>query len=53
MWKTDGYLTSSNSYTSGTITIDGQNIQDVTQQSIHENIGIVQQEVFLFADTYF
>ena len=36
---------------SGTITIDGQNIQDVTQQSIHENIGIVQQEVFLFADT--
>ena len=38
---------------SGTITIDGQNIQDVTQQSIHENIGIVQQEVFLFADTIF
>lgn len=37
----------------GTITIDGQNIQDVTQQSIHENIGIVQQEVFLFADTIF
>ena len=35
----------------GTITIDGQNIQDVTQHSIHENIGIVQQEVFLFADT--
>ena len=38
---------------SGSITIDGQNIQDVTQQSIHENIGIVQQEVFLFADTIF
>ena len=36
---------------SGTITIDGQNIQNVTQHSIHENIGIVQQEVFLFADT--
>ena len=36
---------------SGSITIDGQNIQDVTQRSIHENIGIVQQEVFLFADT--
>ena len=35
----------------GSITIDGQNIQDVTQHSIHENIGIVQQEVFLFADT--
>ena len=38
---------------SGSITIDGQNIQDVTQRSIHENIGIVQQEVFLFADTIF
>ena len=38
---------------SGTISIDGQNIQDVTQHSIHENIGIVQQDVFLFADTIF
>ena len=37
----------------GSISIDGQNIQDVTQHSIHENIGIVQQEVFLFADTIF
>ena len=37
----------------GSITIDGQNIQDVTQHSIHENIGIVQQDVFLFADTIF
>ena len=38
---------------SGSITIDGQDIKDVTQHSIHENIGIVQQEVFLFADTIF
>ena len=38
---------------SGSITIDGQDIKDVTQRSIHENIGIVQQEVFLFADTIF
>ena len=38
---------------SGSISIDGRNIKDVTQQSIHENIGIVQQEVFLFADTIF
>ena len=38
---------------SGAITIDGQDIRDVTQKSIHENIGIVQQEVFLFADTIF
>jgi len=38
---------------SGSIRIDGQDIRDVTQHSIHENIGIVQQEVFLFADTIF
>ena len=37
----------------GAIRIDGQDIRDVTQKSIHENIGIVQQEVFLFADTIF
>ena len=35
----------------GAIFIDGLDIRDVTQQSIHENIGIVQQDVFLFADT--
>ena len=38
---------------SGSISIDGQDLRDVTQKSIHENIGIVQQEVFLFADTVF
>ena len=37
----------------GSISIDGQDIRDVTQKSIHENIGIVQQDVFLFADTIF
>jgi len=37
----------------GTIRIDGQDVRSVTQKSIHENIGIVQQEVFLFADTIF
>ena len=36
---------------SGAIKIDGRDIRDVTQRSIHENIGIVQQDVFLFADT--
>ena len=36
---------------SGAIKIDGQDVRDVTQRSIHENIGIVQQDVFLFADT--
>ena len=37
----------------GSIRIDGLDIRDVTQKSIHENIGIVQQDVFLFADTIF
>ena len=35
----------------GRICIDGQDVRDVTQASIHRNIGIVQQDVFLFADT--
>lgn len=35
----------------GSISIDGMDVRDVTQRSIHENIGIVQQDVFLFADT--
>ncbi len=35
----------------GAISIDGQDIRHVTQKSIHQNIGIVQQDVFLFADT--
>ena len=38
---------------SGSIRIDGQDVRDVTQRSIHQNIGIVQQDVFLFADTIF
>ena len=37
--------------TAGSISIDGTDIRDVTQQSLHRNIGIVQQDVFLFADT--
>ena len=37
--------------TGGSISIDGLDIRDVTQKSLHENIGIVQQDVFLFADT--
>ena len=36
---------------SGAIRIDGQDIRQVTQQSLHQAIGIVQQDVFLFADT--
>ena len=39
--------------TQGSIRIDGKDVRSVTQHSIHENIGIVQQDVFLFADTIF
>ncbi len=38
---------------SGSIVIDGVDIRNATQRSLHENIGIVQQDVFLFADTIF
>ena len=36
---------------SGAISIDGQDVRDVTQRSVHQSIGVVQQDVFLFADT--
>ena len=36
---------------SGSITIDGTDIRDVRMQSLRKAIGIVQQDVFLFADT--
>ena len=35
----------------GNIYIDGHNIKDVTQKSLHECIGIISQDVFLFAGT--
>ena len=37
----------------GSISIEGLDVRNVTQKSIHESIGIVQQDVFLFADTIF
>lgn len=33
---------------SGTIKIDGQDIQDITLESLRKNIGIVQQDIYLF-----
>lgn len=36
---------------SGTITIDGTDIREVTQQSLRHQIGIVLQDSFLFSDT--
>lgn len=35
----------------GAITIDGIDIRDMTQASLREHIGIVQQDVFLFGST--
>ena len=37
--------------TEGNIYIDGQNIKDVTLHSLRSNIGIVQQDVYLFSGT--
>ena len=38
---------------SGSILIDGHDIRHVTKRSLRTNIGIVQQDVFLFAGTIF
>ena len=37
--------------TAGSITVDGQDIRDVKLADLRANIGIVQQDVFLFAGT--
>ena len=37
--------------TGGRILVDGQDVREVTQRSLRYNIGIVQQDVFLFAGT--
>jgi len=36
---------------SGSLTIDGQDVRDITQASLHEQIGIVPQDTVLFNDT--
>ena len=36
---------------SGSISIDGRDVRTLTQSSLRRSIGIVQQDVFLFADT--
>ena len=35
----------------GQILLDGQNIKDIRLQSLRRNIGVVQQDVYLFAST--
>jgi len=37
--------------TEGEILIDGRNVSDIRPQSLRQNIGIVQQDVYLFAGT--
>ena len=37
--------------TTGAVLIDGHDVRDITQRSLRRNIGIVQQDVFLFADS--
>ena len=35
----------------GSVTVDGTDVRDVTQASLRRNIGILQQDVFMFAGT--
>lgn len=35
----------------GSISVDGMDVRDVTQSSLRRNIGIIQQDVFMFAGT--
>ena len=37
--------------TSGSVLLDGQDVRSVTQRSLHRQIGVLQQDVFIFADT--
>mgnify|MGYP000576880496 FL=1 len=37
--------------TKGNVLIDGINVKEIKQQSLRENIGIVQQDVYLFTGT--
>ena len=39
--------------TEGSIRIDGADVRDVRKRSLRDNIGIVQQDVFMFADTVY
>ena len=37
--------------TAGAVLVDGQDVRTLTQESLRRNIGIIQQDVFLFAGT--
>ncbi|MCH2165068.1 MAG: ABC transporter ATP-binding protein/permease [Marinovum sp.] len=37
--------------TDGALTIDGQDVRDITQESLHASVGVVPQDTVLFNDT--
>ena len=37
--------------TAGAVLVDGQDVRGLTQESLRRNIGVIQQDVFLFAGT--
>jgi len=39
--------------TSGSISIDGHDVRELTKSSLRRSIGVVQQDVFLYADTIY
>ena len=39
--------------TSGSLAIDGQDVRDLTQKSLHKSIGVVPQDTVLFNDTIY
>lgn len=39
--------------TGGTISIDGRDVKEITLRSLRSNIGVVQQDVYLFSGTVF
>lgn len=48
MWKTDGYLTSSNSYTSGTITINGSSYSLIGYQEFKNEVCIYEDTIRVY-----
>lgn len=48
MWKTDGYLTSSNSYTSGTITVNGTSYNLTGYQEFKNEVCIFEKTIRIY-----
>lgn len=50
MWKTDGYMTSSNSRTSGSITIDGTSYDLIGYQEFEDEVCIFEDTITIYHD---